>query len=227
MNGSRVGPRMASVRALDRVIHDRHLLKHPFYVAWAKGEVPIETLREYAAQYYHFERNFPRYVAGAYARIERPEDRKTLLDNLVDEEGRSPTHPELWLGFGRAIGLSSRAAKSGRPSVATQNLLSTYERHTLHGDAASALGALYAYESIFPEVAAEKSRGLKEMYGLRSKGAHEFFRVHTTADVAHSDAERRALESELRGSADARRSAERAVTETVDAWWGFLDSFCA
>jgi len=213
---------MTTVRDLDRLVRRQHLLQHPFYAAWSKGELPIETLREYAGQYYHFEVNFPRYVAGAYARVTSPKDRRVLLENLVDEEGRSPTHPELWLDFARAIGAPSPPS---RPTAPTRRLLSAYERHTLGGSAPAALGALYAYESQFPEVAAEKSRGLRAHYGIRSKPAHEFFRVHTFADVEHSAAERRLLRNYLRSGALAGRDAERGLRDSLEAWWSFLDGF--
>jgi len=213
---------MTTVRELDGLVRRRHLLHHPFYTAWSKGELPIETLREYAGQYFHFEVNFPRYVAGAYARLTDPRDRRVLLENLMDEEGRSPTHPELWLDFARAIG--SRPIPP-RPAGPTRRLLEAYERHTLGGTAPAALGALYAYESQFPEVAAEKSRGLRAHYGLRSKGAHEFFRVHTSADVEHSAAERALLRKLIRKGPDAGEEARRGLQDSLTAWWRFLDGF--
>jgi pyrroloquinoline-quinone synthase len=183
-------------------------------------------LRQYAGQYYHFEANFPRYVAGAYARLARPEDRRVLLENLTDEEGRSPTHPELWLDFARAIGARWNARRPPPPRPATLGLCRTYEALTLgRGTPAQALGALYAYERQFPEVAAEKSRGLRANYGLRSAAAHEFFRVHTEADVAHSAAERKVLQHELRQEAPGDGGAPAAVERTLGAWWAFLDSF--
>jgi len=210
------------VAAIDAMLKERHLLKHPFYVAWSNGDVPLPTLQSYAAQYYQFEVNFPRYIAAAYSHLRRPADRRMLLENLMDEEGRSPTHPELWLDFARAIGAG---APAGRPSGPTRRLLQTYERHTLEGSAPAALGALYAYESQFPAVAAEKSQGLRAHYGIRSKSAHEFFRVHTFADVEHSAAERRLLRSYLRGSSSAGQDAERGLRDSLGAWWGFLDGF--
>jgi pyrroloquinoline-quinone synthase len=213
---------MTTIRDLDRLVQRRHLLHHPFYTAWSIGELPIETLREYAGQYYHFEVNFPRYVAGAYARIASPRQRRVLLDNLVDEEGRSPTHPELWRDFARAIGARAPPA---RPAGPTRRLLDVYERHALGGSAPAALGALYAYESQFPEIAAEKSRGLRANYGIRSKAAHEFFRVHTFADVEHSAAERELLRSYISGNPTAGREAERGLRDSLEAWWGFLDGF--
>lgn len=213
-----------TVAAIDRLLATRHLLKHPFYVAWSRGELPLETLRAYAGQYYHFESRFPRFVAAAYAQLDRPEERRLLLENLVDEEGRRPTHPELWLDFARGIGLSARVVRAAPPRVATRALLECYERAGRDG-AGPALAALYAYESIFPEVAAEKSRGLRANYGLRSRAAHEFFRVHTGADVEHARAERRLLARQMATSATAARRTFHAAERTIGAWWSFLDGF--
>ncbi len=81
------------------------------------------------------------------------------------------------------------------------------------------------YERQFPEVAAEKSRGLRAHYGVRAKAAHEFFRVHTEADVAHSAAERAILAHELRAGGTAVGDAKRAVDQSLSAWWRFLDGF--
>ncbi|HEV2317685.1 MAG TPA: CADD family putative folate metabolism protein [Thermoplasmata archaeon] len=218
---------MPGTRALDRAIRERHLLKHPFYTAWTKGELPLPTLQRYAGQYYHFERAFPQYVAAAYARIPDPRGRRVLLENLIDEEGRDPTHPELWLQFAEGLGVRRAAVTRGRPLPSTSALCRTYEELTLNGSAPQALGALYAYESIFPEVAAEKSRGLAAHYGITDAAAHEFFRVHTEADVAHSAAERQLLAREMARNPRAARAALAAVNRTVTGWWKFLDAFTA
>ncbi|HEV2166117.1 MAG TPA: CADD family putative folate metabolism protein [Thermoplasmata archaeon] len=216
---------MPNIAHLDHLIRERHLLKHPFYVAWARGEVPESTLRNYAGQYYQFESNFPRYVAATYARLENAASRRVLLENLMDEEGRPPTHPDLWVDFGRGLGMTARAVRGTAPTTATRALLSTYERHTLRGTAASGLGALYAYESIFPEIAEEKSRGLRAHYGITDPASHEFFRVHTVADKEHSAAERRLLAEEIARSRRAAHQAEAATRSAIASWWGFLDSF--
>ena len=215
------------VAPIDRLLRERHLLKHPFYVAWTRGELPMETLRTYAGQYYHFESNFPRYVAATYAHLDRAADRRVLLENLVDEEGRDPTHPQLWLDFARGLGMSPGAVRRAAAQPGTRALLSAYERLTAAG-AASALAALYSYESIFPEIAAEKSRGIRSMYGIQERAAHEFFRVHTGADVEHARAEREILERELARTPAQRTAARRSAAEAIGAWWKFLDAFpCA
>ncbi|MCI4328708.1 MAG: CADD family putative folate metabolism protein [Thermoplasmata archaeon] len=217
---------MTTIRGIDRGIARRHLLKHPLYRAWSNGEVEMGTLRTYAGQYFQFEQNFPRFVAAAYSRVEDVVGRRALLDNLVDEEGRDPTHPELWLRFADALGVPRSDVIGARWNPATRRLLSTYERHAVRGTAGSALGALYAYESIFPAVAAEKARGLAKFYGVEDPRGLEFFRVHESADVEHSAAERRLIEHELATGTREARTVERAVDATMDAWWRFLDAFC-
>lgn len=213
-----------SLGPIDTLLRERHLLKHPFYVAWSNGELPLETLRDYAGQYYRFESAFPRFVAAAYSQLLRPEDRRVLLENLVDEEGRSPTHPQLWLDFARGIGLRPRAASSAAPRPGTSALLECYDRLTRRSPA-EAVSALYAYESIFPEIAAEKSRGLRAHYGVRDRASHEFFRVHTTADVEHSAAERKILSGLMAQSPAARKAALLASRRSIGAWRSFLDGF--
>ncbi len=215
------------VDPIDQLLRERHLLKHPFYQAWSRGDLSLDTLRSYAGQYYHFESNFPRYVAAAYSHLARPAERRVLLENLVDEEGRDPTHPELWLDFAEGLGLARARARSARASAPTRGLLAAYERLTARA-AAPALAALYSYESIFPEIAAEKSRGIRAMYGITSPKAHEFFRVHTGADVEHSRAEREILERELGRNTAEGVPALRAARSAIGAWWRFLDGFpCA
>lgn len=216
---------MTTVRGIDRTIARRHLLKHPFYQAWSHGEVARSTLQDYAGQYYQFERSFPKYVAAAFARVDDPAGRRALLGNLVDEEGRDPTHPELWLRFAEGLGLSRGAVTGAPPRPATRRLLSTYHRQAVRGTAASALGAIYSYESIFPEVAAEKARGLAKFYGVTDGRSLEFFRVHTVADVEHAAAERALIATELARGPAPTRALETSVAATVDAWWGFLDAF--
>lgn len=218
---------MTTVRTLDTLVQRRHLLTHPFYQDWSCGKLSLETLREYSQQYYHFEANFPRYVGATYARLESQAQRRVLLENLLDEEGRPPTHPELWLDFARSLGAPARPSKVRPPSGAARALCRAYERSTLEGTAASGLGALYAYESQFPEIAAEKSRGLKAFYGIDDPQAHEFFRVHTFADKEHAAAERATLKQVLAADPKAAAQARKGTQAALDAWWGFLDSFSA
>ncbi len=52
---------------IDNDIAAKHLLKHPFYLAWTRGELSREALADYARQYYHHGR--PPRVLRRCARI--------------------------------------------------------------------------------------------------------------------------------------------------------------
>ncbi|MEO6562695.1 MAG: pyrroloquinoline quinone biosynthesis protein PqqC, partial [Nitrosospira sp.] len=44
---------VALKQKINSIIDARHLLKHPFYVAWTEGRLSKEQLRHYAEQYFH------------------------------------------------------------------------------------------------------------------------------------------------------------------------------
>ena len=100
---------------LDKIDNDiaaKHLLKHPFYLAWTRGELSREALSDYARQYYHHVAAFPTYLSAMHAKCDNQSTRKELLNNLIDEEAGSPNHPELWLNFAEGLGVSDpRRAK--------------------------------------------------------------------------------------------------------------------
>ena len=69
------------------------LLCHPFYKAWAAGELTREELRAYAADYYPHVAAFPEYLRQAAARTVDGELRGALLINRADELGAD--YPEI------------------------------------------------------------------------------------------------------------------------------------
>src|SRR2546429_7531194 len=91
---------------VDSDIAEKHLLKHPFYLAWTRGELSKEALADYAKQYYHHVAAFPTYLSTVHAKCDDQGTRKQLLDNLIDEEAGSPNHPELWLKFAEGLDVS-------------------------------------------------------------------------------------------------------------------------
>lgn len=173
---------------IGRVLEERSLLKHPFYVEWTAGTLPIEKMREYARQYYHFEAAFPRFLSAIHARTDSLEVRQLLLDNLWDEEHGDRNHIALWLEFAAALGLDPEEVKHSQPNEATRALLEHYHAICREGPIGEALATLYAYEGQVPRVAWQKMKGLTEHYGMEPS-QFEFFSVHLVADVSHSGAE--------------------------------------
>ena len=55
---------------LSEKLDEFHLLKHPFYIAWNKGELSREIIKDYAEQYYNHVKAFPRYISATHSLCE-------------------------------------------------------------------------------------------------------------------------------------------------------------
>jgi pyrroloquinoline-quinone synthase len=208
------------VAEIDRMIEERSLLKHPFYQAWQRGELTLDMLRTYAGQYYQHVLAFPQYVSAAHASCPDEADRREVLENLIEEDRGEEHHPELWLRFGEALGLTREALVRDEALPETAHLIETYRDATRYGSFAQAATALYCYESQVPEIARQKIAGLKQFYGIEDERGLQFFTVHIDADEWHAEVGRGFVERY--GSADPEATRETA-RRCLDALWGFLD----
>jgi len=210
---------------IDALIEERSLLKHPFYQKWQAGELTLDALRGYACQYYHHVLQFPTYVSGAHANCDDLPDRQELLENLVEEEQGPNNHPELWLRFGEALGLTREEIIDSSPLPETTGLITTYRRLTKNSPFIGGIAALYAYESQVPEVAGTKMAGLKQFYGIDDPQGLKFFIVHHSLDVEHSKVTRN-LVAKYGNTPEAEGEAISAVDEATNALNTFLDGVC-
>ena len=216
---------MDPLNAIERLIEDRHVLKHPFYVAWREGTLPREALRTYAAQYYQHVRAFPTYISALHSRCEDMETRQALLENLRDEEEGPDNHPALWLRFAAAVGCAEGEAESTRPLPETSDAIAAFRAAVGEGSVTRGLAALWAYESMVPVVAAEKIDGLAEHYGVVGSPATDYFEVHRTLDVEHAAATRALVARRICEAAEmdeAVRGAEQATAAVAR----ILDGVC-
>lgn len=212
------------------VIDDRHLLKHPFYVAWTKGELSLEQLRVYAGQYLHHVLAEPTYLSAVHSNTphfasDGTSDlraRQTILQNLIDEELGPKNHPALWKRFALALGLSDRDLAETIALPATQRLIATFTDLCRNHPYYAGLAALHAFESQVPAIAAVKIEGLRRFYGVEDPEAYEFFSVHERADVWHS-AEEWSLIERAAQTPDRRAQVLEATKAACDALWSFLD----
>jgi pyrroloquinoline-quinone synthase len=204
------------------LVEERSLLKHPFYQAWQQGELTLDDLRGYAAQYYHHVLAFPQYVSAAHAICPNQGERRELLENLIEEERGDENHPELWLRFGEGVGASREEVERAQPLPETRALVETFRDATSKRSFAEACAALYVYESQVPQVAKTKIAGLKRFYGLDDPRGLQFFEVHIGADEIHS-AVGAAMVRRHAIDAPSREAALRTAGECADALWGFLD----
>ena len=207
--------------AIDSRVAERAMLSHPFYQAWTEGRLPLDTLRDYARQYFHHVEAFPRAVSAVHSACDDREGRRMLAENLAEEEGLEAgkqDHASLWLMFACGLGESEDAVRSQRLNPETRALIDAFRKLSRQSYAAG-LGALYAYESQFPGVAHAKIEGLIERYGISEESTLRFFRVHESADVEHSDVCRTLLD---RLPEAQRGEAIAAGEELAGALWNFL-----
>ena len=206
---------------IDSKVAERAMLKHPFYQAWTEGRLPLDTLRDYARQYFHHVEAFPRAVSAVHSACPDRDGRRMLAENLAEEEGLDAgkqDHASLWLMFACGLGEDEGAVRAQQLNSETSELIDTFRRLSSRSYA-SGLGALYAYESQFPGVASAKIEGLIERYGIADEETLRFFRVHESADVEHSRVCRELLD---RLPGDQREEAVAAGEELAGALWNFL-----
>jgi pyrroloquinoline-quinone synthase len=205
---------------IDNDIAKKHLLKHPFYLAWTRGELSKEALGDYARQYYHHVAAFPTYLSAVHAHCDDQVTRKQLLDNLIDEEAGSPNHPELWLKFANGLGVSDVDMRTTEKRPETRDLIDIFRSVCRDGSTAEGLSVLYTYESQIPTICESKIDGLKRFYGFTDPKGYEYFSVHIDADRDHSAAERKMLASCIgdRNIGNVRA----AVQRVLDALWEML-----
>ena len=213
---------------LEASIAKYDLLCHPFYWAWAAGELTRDDLRDYACQYYHHVESFPCYLAELALRLDEGELRRAVLANMCDEKGApdgsgkdSVPHSELWLDFAEGMG-AIRDMRWHLPVAEVRELMRDFHRVASEGTPEEALAAFYVYESQVPRVAQEKERGLRAMYGADDKTCG-YFTLHGTADIYHSKVWRGQLENRIAENPEAAQGALDAAENTARLLWQALD----
>jgi len=213
---------------LEASIAKYDLLCHPFYRAWAAGELTRDDLREYARQYYHHVEAFPCYLAEFAVRLDEGELRRAVLANMCDEKGTasgsgkgSVPHSDLWLDFAEGMG-ATREVRGHQPLPEIKSLMTHFHHVASGGTPEEALATFYAYESQVPRVAKEKERGLREMYGAADKTCG-YFTLHATADIYHSNVWREQLASRITATPESAQGALDAAENAAKALWQALD----
>jgi pyrroloquinoline-quinone synthase len=202
------------------------LLCHPFYRAWAEGNLTREDLREYAAEYYHHVAAFPGYLGALGERLPEGELRQAVMGNFSDEMGldspQARPHHLLWLEFAEGMGVAIPEVRRREPIAELRELIAAFCETARTGSAAEALATFYAYESQVPRVAREKERGLREWYGACDRTC-AYFTLHLTADVGHSQVWREQLNRLLADEPEHAAEALEAGAKAAQALWRALD----
>ncbi len=209
---------------LDQRLAPYDLLKHPFYQAWTAGELTRGDLATYAAEYFHHVSAFPTYLSALHAQLPDSELRREVLRNLADEEGidaaHARPHSALWMDFATGMGNTREQVLAHPIQPEMQALLATF-RGLMLEPPASALAALYAYESRVPAIAQEKAAGLERHYAADARTTR-YFTLHRTADVHHAQVWRDLIDAELAAHPEAEPAALAAAEQAGKALWQAL-----
>lgn len=200
---------------IDQLIEESHLLKHEFYQAWNKGLLSKKCLKEYALNYYHHVKAFPRYLSAVHANCEEESTRRILLENLVEEEGGSPNHPMLWRQFCHSLGATEEEIDAHKPIGSMKDLVDMFFEISKDGSTEEGVAALYAYESQIPEISRSKIDGLVKFYEMKDPKDWQYFAVHIEADELHRQ-EERALLDKFTDNVEASKDAVKAVLQKLN-----------
>jgi pyrroloquinoline-quinone synthase len=211
---------------LQAIAAEKHLLKHPFYIAWTEGKLTREHLKQYAIQYFQNVLAFPTYLSAVHYNTPAVNGaisaRQEILENLIEEERGENNHPALWQRFAQSLGATSTELTETAPLPSTANLVNTFRSLCLNSPFYAGLAALYTYESQIPEIAAVKIDGLKQFYGMTNAADYQFFSVHEKADVWHTEAELKLIE-QFADTPEKQEEVLEVARKAGEALWQFLD----
>ena len=204
---------------LDRATADRRLLDHPFYKAWAAGELTPDDLGFYSTQYWRQVETFPAYLRGLAGRLPESPARSSVESNLADEVDGD--HAGLWQTFAEGLGRSASELDGADIEPETAACVDAFIDGTRNRSVAFGLGMIYGYESQTPEVANTKVEGLRAFYGIEGS-ATEYFQLHGELDVEHAR-ELAGVIAEVAGDERSLAEAEAGARAGAEAIWGLLD----
>lgn len=182
---------------------EHRAVNHPYLKALANGEFENmdAVLKDFASQYGFYSSWFPRYLTAVISKLENPEFRTHLLDNLSEESGhlheedmeavralgikdewvQGIPHPKLFKRFQVAMGVDH----SAQPDIEVDIWRDSFLALMQGGSAVSAVGAIgLGTESIVKHIYKDIITAIEKHTNL-SLEDYVFFPLHTEVDDDH------------------------------------------
>lgn len=175
------------VEKIDKLIEEKSLLKHPFYVQWSEGKLKLESLAGYSKEYYHLVKSVPSFVNLIIKCTP-----SNIKNEIVDLRNDEIEHIDPWIKFAKALDLTQDEVTNYIGLTKTQEAVKKLSG--LMSSFKNGAAAMYALEKEIPKVSETKLEGLKKFYGLTSDDAQEYFKIHIESDIEHADTWRKILE---------------------------------
>jgi pyrroloquinoline-quinone synthase len=181
----------ALIKRLER--NNRTLKSHPTIEKIEHGELTMPQLRHWATQLFVGNKGHNANILGLiYAKCDDFPARKAIVGNLIEEElgqvsGVNRSHPELYLEFGEAIGISREELLHARMTPdATAMVHWMYWLADSKPWYVTLAGISLGSELFNPDAYVRVIDGLQRYYHL-SDEALLFFSVHVKVDKEHGD----------------------------------------
>lgn len=252
LQGSRLRDEAASdtrehatvVDSLAREALEHRAVNHPYLQALASGDLPNThaALADFAKHYYGYSAHFPRYLTALISKLERPDHRAALLENLTEESGQYEDeelaelaqcgvqsewiigipHPQLFQRFRRALGVVNTDASDDHIEVVCWREL--FLSILTHGSPAEALGALGLGTETIVQTIYQPFVDAIERLGTLAPEDAVFFPLHTAVDD-HHQATLKAIATDFAATAQGRADLAKGMHKALalrDAFWGWL-----
>lgn len=182
---------------------EHRAVKHPYLKALADGSFDNmeAVMKDFASQYGFYSSWFPRYLTSVISKLENPEFRNHLLENLSEESGhlheedmeavrelgirdewvQGIPHPMLFKRFQKAMGVDGNNQPGIEVEIWRESFLSLIQG----GSAISAVGAIgLGTESIVKFIYKDIIKAIESHTDL-SLEDYVFFPLHTEVDDEH------------------------------------------
>ena len=176
------------IKRIDELIEERSLLKHPFYQMWSDGKLSLDSLRGYSKEYFQLVKMVPKFMTPLIKNA--PEN---LKNELIFNQEEEIHHIKPWMRFATELGVDEQELENYEGTSKTKQAI--LQLHSLMNTFEGGSCAMYAFEKEIPKISQVKLEGLAEFYGITSDQATEYFKLHTEADIRHTQSWKKAITS--------------------------------
>jgi pyrroloquinoline-quinone synthase len=191
---------------------------HPFWRDCFRGRLELGDLRRWALDVYPLIRDFPRLYVQVASKCDAEKTLTFLAETIFEETGggvESESHPTLFRSFLKALGvpedeICQKSGTKGGRDFFDHSWRMVRDGTFLEGLTYLGLGIERPLPGLFEMIA----RSFQQQHGLEAS-AVKFFKVHTVADVKHSQLAAR-LVSELAQTNEQKARVRAVLTEVWD-----------
>ncbi|MFI6207972.1 4-chloro-allylglycine synthase BesC [Streptomyces sp. NPDC051041] len=200
-------------------ITEHRAVEHPLLNAYRTTAFDPRQERLFYSECHHFFRHLPFYITGIALKTRDEMILREIILNVADEVGSDPTHSTLFADFLARLGIEQDHLERYEPLEVTRQLNDGIRRLYTESSIHTALGALYADETMSSVMVSKIDDGLRNQ-GYDERIRH-FWRLHIDVEVGHSNSVFNAIAPYV-GSADTRREFEEgafAFLDLVERYW--------